>query len=109
MGYTFAPVTNRDGLIAMCVIFTVSSTTAVALRFYSRSFIKKVRLEVDDWLAAISLVSLNGITREESPLASVASSTILNRYPGYSFIGVPYPAGILCVRTELIRTSLRCL
>ena len=58
MGYTFAPVTNRDGLIAMCVIFTVTSTTAVTLRFYSRSLVKKVRLGIDDWLAAIALVSI---------------------------------------------------
>ena len=57
MGYTFAPVTNRNGLIAMCVIFTITSTTAVALRFYSRCLIKKVKLGIDDWLAAISLVS----------------------------------------------------
>ena len=57
MGYTFAPVTNRDGLIAMCVIFTVTSTTAVTLRFYSRSLVKKVQLGVDDWLAATALVS----------------------------------------------------
>ena len=56
MGYTFAPVNDRNGLIAMCVIFSLSSTAAVVLRFYSRKF-KGLRFQADDWLIAASLVS----------------------------------------------------
>ena len=55
MSYSFAPVNDRNGLIAMCVIFSISSTTAVVLRFYSRKF-KGLRFQADDWLIAISLV-----------------------------------------------------
>lgn len=56
MGYSFAPVNNRDGLIAMCIIFSISSTTAVVLRFYARRF-KGLQFQADDWLIAASLVS----------------------------------------------------
>lgn len=56
MSYTFAPVNDRDGLIAMCVIFSITSTAAVALRFYARKF-KGLRFQADDWLIAASLVS----------------------------------------------------
>lgn len=55
MGYSFAPVNDRNGLIAMCVMFPISSTTAVVLRFYARKF-KGQRFQADDWLIAISLV-----------------------------------------------------
>lgn len=55
MGYTFAPVNDRNGLIAMCVIFSITSTAVVVLRFYARKF-KGLRLLADDWLIAISLV-----------------------------------------------------
>ena len=57
MGYTFAQVNDRNGLIAMCVIFSVASTTAVVLRFYSRKF-KGLQFQADDWLIAASLVRL---------------------------------------------------
>ncbi len=56
MGYSFAPVNDRNGLIAMCVIFSITSTTAVALRFYSRK-LKNLRFQADDWLIAASLVN----------------------------------------------------
>ncbi|KAL2037574.1 hypothetical protein N7G274_009687 [Stereocaulon virgatum] len=60
MGYTFAPVNDRDGLIAMCVIFSITSTTAVVLRFYSRKF-KGLRFQADDWLIAASLIFVLGL------------------------------------------------
>ena len=56
MGYSFAPVNDRNGLVAMCVIFSITSTTSVALRFYSRK-IKGLRFQADDWLIAASLVN----------------------------------------------------
>lgn len=60
MGYSFAPVNDRNGLIAMCVIFSLSSTAAVILRFYSRKF-KGLRFQADDWLIAASLVFVLGL------------------------------------------------
>ena len=56
MGYSFAHVNDRDGLIAMCVIFSITSTAAVVLRFYARKF-KGLHFQADDWLIAASLVS----------------------------------------------------
>lgn len=56
MGYSFAQVNDRSGLIAMCVIFSITSTTAVVLRFYARKC-KGLRFQADDWLIAASLVS----------------------------------------------------
>ena len=58
MAYSFALVNDRDGLIAMCVLFSITSTTAVAFRFYARR-IKGLRFQADDWLIAISLVKLH--------------------------------------------------
>lgn len=55
MGYSFAPITDRNGLITLCVIFSITSTTVVVLRFYARKC-KGLRLQADDWLIAISLV-----------------------------------------------------
>ena len=55
MGYSFAKVDDRDGLIAMCIIFSITSTTAVVLRFCARRF-KGLQFQADDWLAAASLV-----------------------------------------------------
>ena len=57
MGYTFAPVNDRNGLIAMCVIFSVLVTAAVTLRFCSRKY-KGLQFQADDWLIAASLVSV---------------------------------------------------
>ena len=56
MGYSLAQVNDRNGLIAMCVIFSITSTTAVVLRFYARK-VKGLRIQADDWLIAVSLVS----------------------------------------------------
>lgn len=55
MSYHIAPVNDRNGLIAMCVIFSIFSTAAVVLRFYARK-LKDLRFQVDDWLSAVSLV-----------------------------------------------------
>ena len=55
MGYSFAPITDRNGLIALCVIFSITSTTVVVLRFYARK-VKGLRLQADDWLIASALV-----------------------------------------------------
>ena len=57
MGYTFAPVNDRNGLIAMCVIFSILVTAAVTLRFCSRRY-KGLQFQADDWLIAASLVSV---------------------------------------------------
>lgn len=56
MGYSFAPVDDRNGLIVMSVIFSITSTTAVVLRFCARRF-KDLRFQADDWLIATSLAS----------------------------------------------------
>lgn len=55
MGYSLAHVNDRNGLIIMCVFFSILSTGAVALRFYSRKF-KGLRYQADDWLAFGGLV-----------------------------------------------------
>lgn len=55
MGYSFAKVDDRGGLIAMCIIFSITSSTAVVLRFCARRF-KGLQFQADDWLAAASLV-----------------------------------------------------
>ncbi|KAI4114400.1 MAG: hypothetical protein LQ338_008014 [Usnochroma carphineum] len=63
MGYHLAAANDRDGLIALCVLFSITSSAAVALRFYSRRT-KGLRYQADDWLAAVSLIfvlALNGM------------------------------------------------
>ena len=55
MRYHIAQVNDRNGLIAMCVIFSLFSTSAVILRFYARK-LKDLQFEVDDWLSAVSNV-----------------------------------------------------
>ncbi|KAL2045928.1 hypothetical protein ABVK25_011924 [Lepraria finkii] len=60
MGYSLAQVNDRNGLIAMCVIFSITSTTAVVLRFYARK-VKGLRIQADDWLIAVSLAFVLGL------------------------------------------------
>ena len=55
MGYRVAPVDDRNGLIAMCVLFSILSTAAVVLRFCARR-LQELRFQLDDWLSAASLV-----------------------------------------------------
>ena len=55
MGYSLAQVNDRNGLVAMGVIFSITSIMAVALRFYARR-LKGLQLQADDWLIAGALV-----------------------------------------------------
>ena len=55
MGYSLAQVNDRNGLVAMCVVFSITSIMAVALRFYARR-LKGLQLQADDWLIASALV-----------------------------------------------------
>ncbi|KAF6221518.1 hypothetical protein HO133_002374 [Letharia lupina] len=84
MGYSFAPVNNRDGLIAMCIIFSISSTTAVVLRFYARRF-KGLQFQADDWLIAASLVFVLGLN------AMFLAGCIQNVITGHSPVVNDFP------------------
>ena len=55
MDWSLAHVNDRTGLIIMCVIFSISSTAVVVLRFWSRRF-KKLRWQADDWTMVVALV-----------------------------------------------------
>lgn len=55
MARHLAQINDRTGLIVMCVIFSITSTAAVVLRFYSRK-LKGLEYQMDDWLAAVALV-----------------------------------------------------
>ena len=55
MGYHLASVNDPNGLIILCVVFSILSTGVVVARFYARK-IRGLSYLVDDWLIVAGLV-----------------------------------------------------
>lgn len=62
MRYTFAQVNDRNGLVVMRVLLSITSATAVNLRLHVRK-LKGLEFQADDWLSAAFLVSPIQISR----------------------------------------------
>ena len=77
MSYSLAQVNDRNGLIAMCIIFSIASIMAVYLRFYARR-LKGLQFQADDWLIAAALVCQLSSTH----VVGVTSSLISINIPG---------------------------
>lgn len=58
-GWTAPSTPSSTALLAVTSVFTVTSLSAVALRFYARR-LARLDLLADDWLALAALVSKPG-------------------------------------------------